>query len=104
MTSIIPRNDLFRLDGQVAIVTGGLGRLGTQYARALSSAGASVALFDVAAERSAVLQTLTDDGARISTHVVDATVREALDAAVAGVAATFGPPSILVNNAGLGSS
>jgi NAD(P)-dependent dehydrogenase (short-subunit alcohol dehydrogenase family) len=97
-------NDLFRLDGQVAIVTGGLGRLGTQYARALSSAGASVALFDVAAERSAVLQSLIDEGARISTHVVDATVRDAVDAAVADVAATFGPPSILVNNAGLGSS
>jgi NAD(P)-dependent dehydrogenase (short-subunit alcohol dehydrogenase family) len=97
-------NDLFRLDGQVAIVTGGLGRLGTQYARALSSAGASVALFDVAAARSAVLQTLIDEGARISTHVVDATVRDAVDAAVADVTTTFGAPSILVNNAGLGSS
>lgn len=88
----------------MAIVTGGLGRLGTQYARALSSAGASVALFDLAAERSAVLHTLIDEGACVSTHVVDATVREAVDAAVADVAATFGPPSILVNNAGLGSS
>jgi NAD(P)-dependent dehydrogenase (short-subunit alcohol dehydrogenase family) len=97
-------NDLFRLDGQVAIVTGGLGRLGTQYARALSSAGASVALLDVAAQRGATLEALIDDGARISTHVVDATVRDAVDAAVADVAATFGPPSILVNNAGLGSS
>jgi NAD(P)-dependent dehydrogenase (short-subunit alcohol dehydrogenase family) len=97
-------NDLFRLDGQVAIVTGGLGRLGTQYARALSSAGASVALFDVNATRNAVLQTLIDEGARISTHVVDATVREAVDAAVADVTTAFGPPTILVNNAGLGSS
>jgi NAD(P)-dependent dehydrogenase (short-subunit alcohol dehydrogenase family) len=97
-------NDLFRLDGQVAIVTGGLGRLGTQYARALSSAGASVALFDVAATRNAGLQTLIDEGARISTHVVDATVRDAVDAAVADVTTAFGPPSILVNNAGLGSS
>jgi NAD(P)-dependent dehydrogenase (short-subunit alcohol dehydrogenase family) len=104
VTSKSSSNDLFRLDGQVAIVTGGLGRLGAQYARALSSAGASVALFDVAAERSAVLQTLVDEGAPISTHVVDATVREAVDAAVADVVATFGPPSILVNNAGLGSS
>jgi NAD(P)-dependent dehydrogenase (short-subunit alcohol dehydrogenase family) len=88
----------------VAIVTGGLGRLGTQYARALSSAGASVALFDVAATRNAGLRTLIDEGARISTHVVDATVRDAVDAAVADVTTAFGPPSILVNNAGLGSS
>lgn len=104
MSSTTSLNDLFRLDGQVAIVTGGLGRLGTQYARALSSAGASVALLDVAAQRGATLEALIDDGARISTHVVDATVRDAVDAAVADVAATFGPPSILVNNAGLGSS
>jgi NAD(P)-dependent dehydrogenase (short-subunit alcohol dehydrogenase family) len=104
VSSTTSLNDLFRLDGQVAIVTGGLGRLGTQYARALSSAGASVALFDVAAQRSATIEALIDEGARISTHVVDATVRDAVDAAVADVAATFGPPSILVNNAGLGSS
>lgn len=104
MSSTTSLNDLFRLDGQVAIVTGGLGRLGTQYARALSSAGASVALFDVAAQRGATLEALINEGARISTHVVDATVRDAVDAAVADVAATFGPPSILVNNAGLGSS
>jgi NAD(P)-dependent dehydrogenase (short-subunit alcohol dehydrogenase family) len=104
VSSTTSLNDLFRLDGQVAIVTGGLGRLGTQYARALSSAGASVALFDVAAQRGATLEALINEGARISTHVVDATVRDAVDAAVADVAATFGPPSILVNNAGLGSS
>lgn len=104
MSSTTSLNDLFRLDGQVAIVTGGLGRLGTQYARALSSAGASVALLDVAAQRGATLEALINEGARISTHVVDATVRDAVDAAVADVAATFGPPSILVNNAGLGSS
>jgi NAD(P)-dependent dehydrogenase (short-subunit alcohol dehydrogenase family) len=97
-------NDPFRLDGQVAIVTGGLGRLGTQYARALTAAGASVALFDVSAERSALLQSLIDSGAPVSTHLVDATRRAAVDAAVADVAGRFGPPSILVNNAGLGSS
>jgi len=39
----IPR-DLFRLDGHVAIVTGGLGRLGSQYVRTLAAAGASVGL------------------------------------------------------------
>ncbi|HEV2985119.1 MAG TPA: hypothetical protein VGX46_12045 [Vicinamibacterales bacterium] len=28
-------HDLFRLDGRVAVVTGGLGRLGSQYVRTL---------------------------------------------------------------------
>ena len=96
--------DLFRLDGRVAIVTGGHGRLGTQYARALTAAGASVALFDLVATTSPVLQALVDSGARVSSHVVDATDRAAVDAALAEVAARFGTPSILVNNAGLGSS
>ena len=96
--------DLFRLDGHVAIVTGGLGRLGTQYARALTAAGASVALFDVASERSPLLQQLIDTGAPVSTHVVDATHRAPVDAAIDEVARRLGTPSILVNNAGLGSS
>jgi NAD(P)-dependent dehydrogenase (short-subunit alcohol dehydrogenase family) len=97
-------NNPFRLDGAVAIVTGGLGRLGSQYARALTDAGASVALFDVTEQRTALVQSLIDAGAPISTHTVDATVRTAVDAAVADVVSRFGTPSILVNNAGLGSS
>jgi NAD(P)-dependent dehydrogenase (short-subunit alcohol dehydrogenase family) len=96
--------DLFRLDRRVAIVTGGLGRLGSQYASALTAAGASVALFDVASQPNALVQSLVEAGAPLSTHRVDATNRAAVDAAVAEVAARFGTPSILVNNAGLGSS
>jgi NAD(P)-dependent dehydrogenase (short-subunit alcohol dehydrogenase family) len=95
---------LFRLDGQVAIVTGGLGRLGSQYARALTGAGASVALFDIAERTTPLVQTLVDGGAAVSVHVVDATNRDAVDREVARVAARFGVPAILVNNAGLGSS
>ena len=98
------RKDPFRLDGQVAIVTGGLGRLGAQYARALTAAGASTALFDIVAQPNAVVRDLLDAGAPVSTHVVDVTSRAAVDAALADVAARFGTPSILINNAGLGSS
>jgi NAD(P)-dependent dehydrogenase (short-subunit alcohol dehydrogenase family) len=96
--------DLFHLDGHVAIVTGGLGRLGSQYARALTAAGASVALFDIASQQNALVQSLIDHGSPVSTHVVDATQRAAVDAAVADVVTRFGTPSILVNNAGHGAS
>ena len=95
---------LFRLDGQVAIVTGGLGRLGTQYARALTAAGASVALLDIVSSPNPLLRSLIDAGAPISTHRVDATDRAAVDAVIAEVVSRFGTPAILVNNAGLGSS
>jgi NAD(P)-dependent dehydrogenase (short-subunit alcohol dehydrogenase family) len=96
--------DLFSLTGDVAIVTGGLGRLGSQYARALSDAGAAVALFDIADRRSPIVHGLLDAGARLTTHVVDTTNRAAVDRAVDDVVARFGAPTILVNNAGLGSS
>jgi NAD(P)-dependent dehydrogenase (short-subunit alcohol dehydrogenase family) len=104
LTSSNTTNNLFRLDGEVAIVTGGLGRLGSQYARALAGAGASVALFDLVAQPSAVVQSLIDGGAPVSTHVVDAANRAGVDRAIGDVVARLGRPSILINNAGLGSS
>jgi NAD(P)-dependent dehydrogenase (short-subunit alcohol dehydrogenase family) len=95
---------LFRLDGEVAIVTGGLGRLGSQYAVALTGAGASVALFDVAERHPPAVTTLIDAGAPATVHHVDATDRAAVDREIGKVSARFGAPTILVNNAGLGSS
>ncbi len=96
-------DDLFRLDGRVAIVTGGMGRLGGQYARALAGAGASVAVFDLAGRESAIVQALVDEGRPVSAHVVDACDRAAVDSAMRDVAARVGVPDVLVNNAGLGS-
>jgi NAD(P)-dependent dehydrogenase (short-subunit alcohol dehydrogenase family) len=94
---------LFSLRGQVAVVTGGVGRLGVQYARTLSGAGAAVALFDIApAGRAAAA--LLESGAAVSIHQVDATDRTAVDRAIGVVTARFGAPTILINNAGLGSS
>jgi len=100
-----PFERLFRLDGHVAVVTGGAGRLGTQYTRALAAAGASVAALDLAATAGPALQqAIGECPDRISFHSVDSTKRGAVDAAVAAVVARFGTPTILVNNAGLGSS
>jgi len=95
---------LFRLDGQVALVTGGNGRLGSQYAEALSSAGAAVAVFDRIGAPHPRVRALIDGGARVSSHCVDVTGRAGVDAAIDAVARAFGTPTILVNNAGLGSS
>ena len=98
-TSRRASDDLFSLDGQVAIVTGGAGRLGRQVAATLSSAGAAVALFDIVAP--AANRRGLDADARLSSHVVDATDRAAVDRAIDEVVARFGAPTILVNNAGL---
>ena len=97
-------DDLFRLDGQVALVTGGNGRLGSQFAAALSGAGAAVAVLDRIERPHPLVAQLIDRGARVSSHAVDVTDRRATDAAIDLVAAAFGTPTILINNAGLGSS
>jgi NAD(P)-dependent dehydrogenase (short-subunit alcohol dehydrogenase family) len=104
MTPPHTSDDLFRLDGRTAIVTGGVGRLGSQYACALVQAGASVALFDIAPRAGELVQRLIDSGAPLSVHVVDGTDRAAIDREIARVSGRFGTPTVLVNNAGLGSS
>src|SRR3989442_2451017 len=91
---------MFRLDGHVAIVTGGLGRLGSQYARALVTAGASVAVFDIADSTSAIVQGLVNAGQPVSIHTVDVADRAAVDAAVAAVAPRFRTPTSLLHNTG----
>ncbi len=95
---------LFGLRGQVAIVTGGSGRLGSRYVQALAAAGASVAAFDLPGRGSPIVAQLIAGRQAVSTHAVDAANRTAVDAAIAEVARTFGTPTILVNNAGLGAS
>ena len=95
--------DMFDLTGQVAIVTGGLGRLGREYVTTLSQAGAAVAAFDVAGSPN-VFTNLAMAGHRVRVEMFDATNRDACETATARIADALGTPTILVNNAGMGSS
>src|SRR6266545_3307271 len=97
-------DDLFRLDGHVAVVTGGNGRLGSQYVRVLSAAGARVAALDRTEQPHVRIRALIESGAAVTSCPVDVTDRVAVDAALDRVVGAFGPPTILINNAGLGSS
>ena len=84
-------NDLFSLEGRVAIITGGDGRLGIEHAKALRSAGAKVYSFDVAR-----LEALVPH----ATHIdVDITKPEKVQKAVEQVLQETGRIDILVNNA-----
>ena len=94
---------MFSLDGQVAIVTGALGRLGHEYVRTLAAAGARVGAIDVAGDRSA-FAALAGDGHRIQVELADLSKKEDTDRAMNAIARGLGAPSILVNNAGMGSS
>jgi 2-hydroxycyclohexanecarboxyl-CoA dehydrogenase len=90
-----------RLNGKVAIITGGGGGIGGATARRFAREGALVAVFDrnlAAAEK--VAADIQQAGGRALALACDITVRAQIDAAVAQVAATLGPIDILVNNAG----
>lgn len=95
--------DMFGLDGQVAIVTGALGRLGREYVRVLAGAGAAVGAVDVAGD-AGLFDGLVRDGARVRVALADLSVKAEADRAVDAIAAALGAPTILVNNAGMGSS
>jgi NAD(P)-dependent dehydrogenase (short-subunit alcohol dehydrogenase family) len=95
--------DLFDLTGQVAVVTGGLGRLGRGYLRTLAQAGAAVVAVDVAGSP-AVVEALARQGYQARAAMLDVTDRNAVNEAMERIARELGTPTILVNNAGPGSS
>ncbi len=95
--------DRFRIDGKVALVTGGARGLGRVIADALASAGASVALSARQLEHSQraaeVIGKLS--GRKALGVAADVTVREDVEAMFVQVLDAFGRLDILVNNAGV---
>lgn len=93
--------DSFRLDGKVALVTGGSRGLGLQIAEALGEAGAAVA---ITARREPGLrdaeQRLQSQGVSAFSVVCDISDNDQVEAAVKQVVDHFGHIDILVNNAG----
>src|SRR5688572_26462296 len=90
---------LFSLDGRVAVITGGLGQLGQQFAAALTAHGALVAVLD---RLDPAGQASHDSDRRLYVQA-DVTDRESLERALARVEARWGIPHVLVNNAALDS-
>ena len=96
-------DSLFRVDDQIGVVTGACGKLGPVWAAALLDAGAFVAALELAgAPVSAVYQSLADRSAhRLRRFDCDVTDRRSIEEAARRIDAEMGPPSILVNNAGV---
>lgn len=92
----------FDLTGRVAVVTGGVGLLGTEFCRTLAEAGAAVGVVDLNAPAShAVAESLMGSGYEALALPTDITQPESANAAVDKVLSTFGRIDILVNSAAL---
>ena len=88
-----------RLDGKVAIVTGGAQGQGEAEARRFVAEGASVVIGDISDEQGAAVAASLGDAARF-VHL-DVTDASQWAAAVKVAEDEFGPVSVLVNNAGI---
>lgn len=93
---------MFRLDGRVAVITGGNGGIGRSIALGMASAGATVAVVGRNEEKNkCVLAELSDIGVRALALHLEVTKRESIGSAVAEIEQSLGSIDILVNNAGV---
>lgn len=93
---------VFRLDGKVALVTGGARGIGAAISEALAQAGAAVLVTDVleGAGRETV-ERIRKAGGKADFQKHDVTNEAQWESAVAFAVKTFGGLSVLVNNAGI---
>ena len=98
----MPIQEKFDLTGRVAVVTGGVGLLGSEFCRTLAEAGAAVAVVDLnSAAAAQVAEALTKAGHMALAVPTDITQPESVNAMVEKVVSSFGRLDILVNSAAL---
>ncbi|MGH3585601.1 MAG: SDR family NAD(P)-dependent oxidoreductase [Pseudonocardia sp.] len=92
---------LFRLDGKVAVVTGGASGMGEAIAHGLAQSGATVVVADFDERAAAeVAASVEDRDYALDTAAVDVTRRTSVEAMVQGVVRRHGRLDVLVNSAG----
>jgi 3-oxoacyl-[acyl-carrier protein] reductase len=89
-----------RLEGQVAIVTGGARGIGKGICEVFCREGATVALWDVL-DGTETVNEITQNGGKIFFQKVDVTDRNSVDNAIEEIIEKHGKIEILINNAGI---
>tara|TARA_Y100000739_G_C20537186_1_gene431837 strand:- start:386 stop:1126 length:741 start_codon:yes stop_codon:yes gene_type:complete len=89
-----------KLEGQVAIVTGGSRGIGKGICEVFCNEGATVALWDVL-DGSETVDQISKNGGKIFYQKVDVTSKKSVDGAVAEIINDHGKIEILINNAGI---
>lgn len=96
---------LFGLDGQVAVVIGATGELGGALATGLAKAGAKIVVAGRSTERGeARVAAIQEQGGEAAFAEVDATSGESIDALLAKSLELYGQVDILINCAGVNSA
>ena len=92
--------DQFRIDGRIAVVTGGTKGIGKAIALALAEAGADIAVVSRSPHQD-IERAVLALGRRYMHHAADLTERDQTKGVIPGVMAKMGDVNILVNNAGI---
>jgi NAD(P)-dependent dehydrogenase (short-subunit alcohol dehydrogenase family) len=92
---------IINLKGRTAVITGGSRGLGEAMAKALSAAGANIALVARDSKRlETVRDAIVERGGTAAVFIADVTQEEEIAGLADAVRRRFGPPQILINNAG----
>jgi len=95
-------NELFNLEGKIALVTGGTHGIGMAIGKVLGKAGAKICVNDLSQEKlDACKEEYAKEGIDVYTLVFNVTSEEEVDKGISQIENDLGAVDILVNNAGI---